>query len=55
MTEPVGGAHRERKQVMAAVSNAIVAALESLSLMDGPALKKNRREKFLAMGKTGLS
>ena len=53
--EPVGGAHRERKQAMEAVSEAIAAALESLSSMDGPALKKVRRDKFLAMGKTGLS
>jgi acetyl-CoA carboxylase carboxyl transferase subunit alpha len=55
VVEPLGGAHREQKQAMAAVSEAIVAALESLSSMDGPALKKDRRDKFLAMGKTGLS
>jgi acetyl-CoA carboxylase alpha subunit len=40
---------------MKAVSEAIAAALESLSLMDGLTLKKGRRDKFLAMGKTGLS
>ena len=55
VTEPVGGAHREREKTLISVSNAIAAALESLSLMDGPALKKDRRDKFLAMGEIGLS
>ena len=55
VVEPLGGAHRERKQAMEAVSEAITRALDSLFLLDGPALKKNRRDKFLAMGKTGLS
>jgi acetyl-CoA carboxylase carboxyl transferase subunit alpha len=55
VTEPLGGAHRDQKQAMKAVSEAIAAALESLSLMDGLTLKKGRRDKFLAMGKTGLS
>ena len=53
--EPVGGAHRKRKQAMAGVAVVIASALQSLSLMDGPTLKKDRRDKFLAMGKTGLS
>jgi acetyl-CoA carboxylase carboxyl transferase subunit alpha len=55
VVEPLGGAHRERKQAMEAVSEAITRALDSLFLLDGPALKKNRQDKFLAMGKTGLS
>jgi len=55
VTEPLGGAHREQKQAMASVSKAITVALESLLLMDGPTLKKDRRDKFLAIGKTGLS
>ena len=55
VTEPVGGAHRERGQAMEAVGDAIAKALEELSKLDGASLKKKRREKFLEMGKTGLS
>jgi acetyl-CoA carboxylase carboxyl transferase subunit alpha len=53
--EPLGGAHRERKKAMAGVAVVIASALESLCLMDGASLKKDRRDKFLAMGKTGLN
>ena len=53
--EPLGGAHRERKKAMAGVAVVIASALESMCLMDGASLKKDRRDKFLAMGKTGLN
>jgi len=55
VTEPVGGAHREKAKVFEAVAGAIADALDSLSKLDGAALKKDRREKFLAIGKKGLS
>lgn len=55
VTEPVGGAHREKSKAFESVANAIAGALDSLSDLDGPALKKDRRDKFLAMGKKGLS
>jgi len=55
VSEPLGGAHRERKLAMENVSKVIASTIENLSLMDGPSLKKDRRNKFLAMGKTGLS
>ncbi len=53
--EPVGGAHREKEQAMEAVGDAIAKALDELLEKDGATLKHDRREKFLAMGKTGLS
>jgi len=53
--EPVGGAHREKSKAFDAVADAIAKALESLSDLDGSALKIARRDKFLAMGKKGLS
>lgn len=55
VTEPVGGAHREKPKAFADVADAIANALDSLSDLDGAALKKDRRDKFLAMGKKGLS
>jgi acetyl-CoA carboxylase carboxyl transferase subunit alpha len=52
--EPLGGAHRERAPAIAAAADAIDAALRPLAAMDGPSLRKHRREKFLAMGARGL-
>ena len=53
--EPLGGAHRDRGVTMEAVSNTISAMLDDLQGMDASALIKARREKFLAMGSTGLA
>jgi acetyl-CoA carboxylase carboxyl transferase subunit alpha len=52
--EPLGGAHREREPAITALGNAIETALRPLLGMDGPALRAQRREKFLAMGNRGL-
>ncbi len=52
--EPLGGAHRERDPAMAAVGEAIDAALRPLAALDGPSLRSHRREKYLAMGNRGL-
>jgi acetyl-CoA carboxylase carboxyl transferase subunit alpha len=52
--EPLGGAHRERQPAVAAAGEAIDAALRSLNGSDGPSLRQQRREKFLAMGSRGL-
>lgn len=54
VTEPLGGAHREPVVAIDAVGDAIEATLAPLLLLDGAALKTDRREKFLAMGKVGL-
>jgi acetyl-CoA carboxylase carboxyl transferase subunit alpha len=52
--EPLGGAHRERQPAVAAAGEAIDAALRALAPLDGPGLRQQRREKFLAMGNRGL-
>ncbi len=52
--EPLGGAHREATEAMASVGRAIRAALEPLLGLDPAALRLQRREKFLAMGREGL-
>ncbi|MGC8469365.1 MAG: acetyl-CoA carboxylase carboxyltransferase subunit alpha, partial [Acetobacteraceae bacterium] len=49
--EPLGGAHRDPGAAIAAMGDAIDAALEPLLGQEGPALKARRREKFLAMGR----
>jgi len=50
VTEPLGGAHRDKAATIDAVGDAIESALAPLLDLDGPALRKQRREKFLAMG-----
>ena len=52
--EPVGGAHRDRDFIFANMKAAIGKALRALLKVDGPVLRKQRREKFLAMGQKGL-
>ena len=51
ITEPVGGAHRDPGAVMEATASAIRSALAEMSGMDREALRKARREKFLAIGR----
>jgi acetyl-CoA carboxylase carboxyl transferase subunit alpha len=55
VAEPIGGAHRDRAEVMKAVGNAIEDSLDELRGLDGPALRLKRRDKFLEMGQKGLS
>jgi len=50
--EPVGGAHRARTQSMQATGDAISRALGEFAEMDASGIKKQRREKFLAIGRT---
>jgi acetyl-CoA carboxylase carboxyl transferase subunit alpha len=52
--EPLGGAHREPVEAVAAVGRAISALLAPLIALDPAALRLQRREKFLAMGREGL-
>jgi len=49
--EPIGGAHRDPEAAIAATGDAIADALGSLAELDGAALRKARREKFLAIGR----
>jgi acetyl-CoA carboxylase carboxyl transferase subunit alpha len=48
--EPLGAAHRDPPAAIAAVGDSIAAALDELSGLDGVTLRRQRREKFLAMG-----
>ena len=48
--EPTGGAQRDPGGAAASLGTAIGNALDDLSSMDAGALRKQRRDKFLAMG-----
>ncbi len=54
LQEPVGGAHRERETMIKAVGLAVLEELDELANLSPEELRKNRREKFLAMGREGL-
>ena len=48
--EPVGGAHRDPAQAIAALKAAIVEELNRFAGKDGDSIRKQRRSKFLALG-----
>jgi acetyl-CoA carboxylase carboxyl transferase subunit alpha len=50
--EPVGGAHRDPAETMAATGDAIAAALDELRGLDRATIVRLRREKFVAIGRT---
>src|SRR5215468_2933614 len=51
--EPTGGAHRDPQAAIALTGEAIASALSDLQGLDRDAIRKHRREKFLAMGRNG--
>jgi len=53
--EPLGGAHRAADKTIAAVGDALEETLQELASMERGALKARRRQKFLDMGKIGLT
>jgi acetyl-CoA carboxylase carboxyl transferase subunit alpha len=53
--EPLGGAHRDPEATIAAVGDAVAAALHPLLALDVAALIARRREKFLEMGREALT
>jgi acetyl-CoA carboxylase carboxyl transferase subunit alpha len=53
--EPVGGAQRDTAATIAAVSDAISAALQPLLGLDDATLKRRRRERFLEAGREALA
>jgi len=53
--EPLGGAHRDAKSAIQAAGDALEETLMELVDLDGGVIKARRRDKFLAMGKKGLS
>ncbi len=52
--EPTGAAHRNRNAAIDSLGEAIAKALDEIVGLDGGALRAQRREKFLEMGKTPL-
>ncbi|MBO9435710.1 acetyl-CoA carboxylase carboxyltransferase subunit alpha [Ruegeria sp. R13_0] len=55
ITEPKGGAHRDRPAAIESVRAAIAAMLKELDGKDAAALIKDRRQKFLDIGSKGLA
>lgn len=51
ISEPVGGAHRHKDQMIESVAVQIRAALKDLTPWDVDSIKKARAKKFLAMGR----
>jgi acetyl-CoA carboxylase carboxyl transferase subunit alpha len=51
LKEPVGGAHRDPAAMIAATGDAIAHAFEELAGLDGDAIRKQRRQKFLDIGR----
>ncbi len=49
--EPLGGAHRDPAAAIAALGDALAQALDGLSPLDAKALRRERQQKFLAMGR----
>ena len=55
ISEPTGGAHRDRTATMSSVGRALEAMLAEMDGMDRKALINARRKKFLDMGARGLA
>ena len=51
IAEPLGGAHRDVDAVMAETDKYLDGALKTMVAKDGDTLRKERREKFLAIGR----
>jgi acetyl-CoA carboxylase carboxyl transferase subunit alpha len=51
LREPVGGAHRDPTAMIAATGDAIAQAFSELSGLDASAIRKQRRQKFLDIGR----
>ena len=54
LTEPVGGAHRDRAQTMSDVGLAVAGELAKLASLSPQELRNNRRQKYLDMGRSGI-
>ena len=52
VTEPAGGAHRDPAAAIAATGEALDAAFMALGNMDRDEIRRHRREKFLAIGRS---
>jgi acetyl-CoA carboxylase carboxyl transferase subunit alpha len=52
--EPMGGAHRAPDETIDAVGRVVAEAFAELAPLDPDTLRRQRQDKFLAMGKKGL-
>jgi acetyl-CoA carboxylase carboxyl transferase subunit alpha len=52
VAEPVGGAHRDPAAAIVAASESIAASFDDLRGLDRDTIRRQRRDKFLAMGRT---
>lgn len=55
VTEPLGGAHRAKRDTINAVGKAIERHLNEVKALDGPAIREQRRAKYLQIGRDGLA
>ncbi|MEO1491696.1 MAG: acetyl-CoA carboxylase carboxyltransferase subunit alpha [Pseudomonadota bacterium] len=55
ITEPLGGAQRDRDATIASVGRAIISVLSELDGASPEAIRAERRQKFIAMGDKGLA
>ena len=53
--EPVGGAHRDAALTIERLGDAVESAIQEFEGMTPDALRKQRRERFLAIGRKGLA
>ncbi len=53
--EPVGGAHRDVALAVERLGDAVEAAIQELEALSPDELRKQRRDKFLAIGRVGLA
>jgi acetyl-CoA carboxylase carboxyl transferase subunit alpha len=53
IAEPIGGAHRDGVEVVRATGETIVQALATYDDLTPAEIRKERREKFMSMGRTG--
>jgi len=51
VAEPPGGAHRDPAAAIASAGEAIAQVLEELAGLDRETVRRQRREKFLAIGR----
>jgi acetyl-CoA carboxylase carboxyl transferase subunit alpha len=52
ITEPIGGAHRDPAAAMASAGEAVAHALSEFHNLDRDAVRRQRRDKFLAIGRS---
>src|SRR3984957_18009327 len=52
--EPMGGAHRDPKATVVAVGDAIAAAFGAMRHLDRDAVRRQRQDKFLAIGRIAI-